>query len=682
MKKLIRPLAMLLTVCMLLGAIAIPAFAATASTATIDTTRTGSLTLYKYDFTSASNDGVWDDTYVSTGVYDETVNTTLGGGAASNLGNGQTSNGYAIKGVEFTYLKVADIQTYSGTDHTAVLYGIKENDALLPILGLTKENRFTPADATGIWYFESDVLVNAMRTALNDAPTATKSAMESYIKANGGTAMALTDADGKTSAADLPLGLYLLVETKVPEMVTNTINPFFVSVPMTSVNGNNATNGGEEWLYDITLYPKNETGVPTLEKTLRENKEDTGKNEGSDAITDGYAHTGTASAGDVIDYQIISKLPTITSTASYLSTYTFADTLSKGITYNTGDVKLTWYKDAACTDKITEWAEADGKCTVAYGTAADDAATMTITMTETGLAEINSADTVWGSSTVKDGYSDCYVRITYAATVNSDAAAVCGDASNVNDVMLTWKRTSNEYYDTLVDDCHLYTYGLDLTKTFSDGKGNFANVEFLLWNETDGYYVMAEQNAETGIYYVTDHASPAAVTDPGDGTYEALVKAAKEEAEKSATHFIPTAEGKIVVRGIEDDVYKLTEVKTDNGYVLLKDAITVTITAAESEVDCGIYGTDALGEVQNREAHKLLTASATVDGEVRNMTADGESQNAFATKTVKNTKGFNLPMTGELAARLLPLISAAVICFATGVIIVAMPKRNKQKEEN
>ena len=78
--------------------------------------------------------------------------------------------------------------------------------------------------------------------------------------------------------------------------------------------------------YDITLYPKNLTGIPSLEKTLREQISVTGKNGGSATdITDGYAHTGTASDGDIIDYQIISTLPSITSAATYLTTYTFVD---------------------------------------------------------------------------------------------------------------------------------------------------------------------------------------------------------------------------------------------------------------------------------------------------------------------------------------------------------------------
>ena len=286
--------------------------------------------------------------------------------------------------------------------------------------------------------------------------------------------MPLTDAYGKTQATDLALGLYLVVETKVPEMVVSTTDPFLVSVPMTSVNGTNATDGGTRWIYDITLYPKNLTGIPSLEKTLRENQNDTGK-------TDAYAHTGTASAGDTIDYQIISTLPSITSESTYLSCYTFVDTLSKGLTYNKGDVVLEFFTDTACTDSVAKWTEADGKFAVTYNTTDAGESVMTIEMTAAGLTEINTSKSVYsGASMVNSGYSDCTLRINYAAKMDSSNDLVFGDKGNDNKVVLTWKRSSQNYYDTLVDDCHVFTYGIDLTKLFSDGKGDFSKVEFLI----------------------------------------------------------------------------------------------------------------------------------------------------------------------------------------------------------
>lgn len=160
--------------------------------------------------------------------------------------------------------------------------------------------------------------------------------------------MPLTDSYGHTSASDLPLGLYLLVETKVPEMVAETTAPFFLSLPMTSVNGSNADDGGERWIYDITVYPKNLTGIPTLEKTVREAPSDSGMNGGSDAITDGFAHAATASANDTMEYQILSALPSITSEATYLTDYSFVDTLEAGLSYRKNDVKIEFFRSSTC----------------------------------------------------------------------------------------------------------------------------------------------------------------------------------------------------------------------------------------------------------------------------------------------------------------------------------------------
>ena len=93
-----------------------------------------------------------------------------------------------------------------------------------------------------------------------------------------------------------------------------------------------------------------------------------------------------ASIGDVVEYQIVSKLPTITSAASYLTTYTYVDTLSKGITYNKQDVTVSFYSDAGLSKEVASWTEADGKFTVTYG-AAGDAATTASTCRPRALRE-------------------------------------------------------------------------------------------------------------------------------------------------------------------------------------------------------------------------------------------------------------------------------------------------------
>ncbi len=688
MKKLFALLLAILVV----SSFSITAFAAPVDEATIDTSRTGSLDIYKYDLTNAEKDGVWDSSYVSTGVKDESgVEAVLGDPArVSALNANGNAYGYAIKGVEFTYVRVASIRTFTesenGAEHIEVLYGIaptEQNNAFISAIGVSTEDRYAPADEVvdgmTVYYYRSDVLIDGLKNALDANATTVKNALERYAHDNHGVAMTETDAYGHTGASDLPLGLYLLIETRIPEMVTDTTAPFLVSLPMTSVDGTNANDGGTRWIYDVTLYPKNLTGIPSLEKTLREDKDDTGHNNGSTSdIHDGYAHTGTASAGDVIDYQIVSTLPSITSAASYLTDYTFIDTLSKGITYNKGDVLLEFFRDDGCTDLVTSWNEASDRFLVSYNTASDGASVMTISMTASGLAEINSSRSVYTeASMVNSGYSDCTLRITYKATMNSDASVTYGDAGNPNDVVLTWKRTNSSYYDTLVDDCHVYIYGIDMTKQFSDGRGDFSKVQFIVHNDTDNYFLVGKLNEAEGIWYVTDHVAD----------------------EKDATHFIPTKDGKLILKGLEDDTYTWTEVQTANGYTLLKNSIKVVISQTESETLCGIYGTDVLGLIQNdpRYAdvdpglyhnmpqrhleHKLLTASATVDSNKVNMEPEGSSANAFVPFTVINTRGFDLPQTGSYGNWMFPVAGLSMLTLCI-VGIVALTRKNKKKAQN
>lgn len=641
MKTIFTRMLSLMMAIAILFSLSLGASAASTPDATIDYGRKGSIQLYKYDMTTAAEDGAWNtESYVSTGLQNSDVEAAL--------------NPYAVQGVEFSYLRVADITTFSGLvdgeSVTKVLYGVKgtERDmAFLTALGLSEADCYAPATETvdGVirYYYESDTLINALRNALASNATTIKDALEAVVKNNGGTAMPETDASGHSEVSNLDLGLYLVVETRVPEDVVNTTDPFFASVPMTTIDGS-------EWNYDLVLYPKNATDSPDLEKTLRESNPDTGKNDGSQDIHDGYAHTGTASDGDVIDYQIISHLPVITSKASYLTTYTFVDTLSKGITYNKGDVKLEWFKDADCTDKIAEWTLSDptAKYIVSYAAGEDDAEVMTIAMTEAGLAEINAASTVYGSDSIYSGYSECYVRITYAATVNSDATVVYGDDGNPNEVTLEWRRTNTAYYDTLKDCCHLYTYGIQLNKRFSDNAGDYREVTFTIQNTTDGYWLKAEL-AEDGLYYVTDHVA----------------------TEAEATSFVPNAgSGALTVWGLEDDAYTVTETHTAQGYTLLRDAIEIVITAQESENICEICGA------------ALLTASATVNGNAVTMVENNGSVNAQVPFSVINTKGPDLPVTGDDGVWRYGVYGILLMTAAGAALILALKdkKSNKAKQ--
>lgn len=582
---------------------AMTAMAAGVNEATIDGSRTGSMTIYKYDLTTAQEDGV-TQSYLSTGK--------------ANAEAEQAYAPYAVAGVEFSYLKVGTLQTRTRIDPTTgkgeveLVYGL--NPAAVTAFSAIG---ITAADAEyeegGLAYYLSDTLIDNLADSLADDSTSVKNALETFIKGNSGRMSGITDSNGRMKAENLELGLYLVVETAVPEDVTSTVNPFLVSLPMTDLEGDN-------WMYDVTLYPKNQTGSPTLTKEVAEVSYEE-KDSTWEAKENEYADTATASDGDTLAYRITSELPVITSEATYLTTYTFVDTLSKGLTYKKGDVTLSWY--APDGTRAAVWSE--GMTTkmfqATYTNGANGTEIMTVSMTKDGLAAINPA------------WSEYTVVIDYEVTVNSDATVVYGDLGNPNEVELTWERTNMDFEDTLRDDCLVYTYGLDLTKQFHSGSGEYSQVKFKLQNETDGFFVTAQKTAD-GLYYVME-----------------TVGAGEEEA----TVFSPDSQGSLKIYGLEDDIYLLTEVETAEGYVLLKEDIRIEIVSEE-----GLHS---------------RTASAAVNGKAVSMLASGDSANALVPFTIVNERGFQIPMTGDNGLFLLPLMGMAA---GSGLLVLLLASRGKR----
>ena len=141
-----RVLSFLLCVLML-AALCVPTFAADAPT--IDTSRKASLTIYKYDMTTAAAHGLTDSVYVSTGQSDGTAAAAFAP--------------YAIPGVEFMTLRVGNIDTYAtgtATNQTIqVVYGITNKD-LIAALGLTNGDVVHTKD--GVNYYSSDRIIKAL----------------------------------------------------------------------------------------------------------------------------------------------------------------------------------------------------------------------------------------------------------------------------------------------------------------------------------------------------------------------------------------------------------------------------------------------------------------------------------------------------------------------------------------
>lgn len=595
---------------------------------TIDPAQKGSMKIHKYDMTAAQQKGIDISKYKADGKQNAE--------AESELAN------YVIEGVEFTYFRVGDIVTYTEGGEIEVLYQVPQ--ALATILGLS-----SPVEGDK---YESDDVNEALKTLLGTSGdgtnTAAKNQLEQYV-VTGGTRMTETDAQGVTSASNLQVGLYLVVETKVPANVHTTTDPFFVSIPMTDLEGN-------DWFYDVELYPKNQTNFPTLDKQVRQD-DDATKNGEPD-----YHDTATVSEGDKVDYVIISHLPRITSEASYLTEYTFTDTLCKGLEYNK-DAQIYIFD----SDSSPDWDPSDasqtfssGDFTADYSSASGGGGTAKFSLTQSGLDKINPECT------------EKWIVVAYSCTVLSDASPTLGDAGNTNDVQLDWRRTSSTHVDHEKARARVYTYGLNVTKLFqSDSEhpeGDATAVKFILHNDTDDYYVKASSTS-AGVYYVTDADQP--------------------EDEEDATIFSPNSSGSLIINGLEADTYTITEVETSDGYSLLKDSITVVINETTDEFTPSVttlYDSEAKASNPNKEVieEEGTRASATVDGNLTNMSNPTSgvtaSTNGLVDIQITNTPDFKLPATGGLGTILFTLAGCGV-AFA-GIAFLTKKKKKKDEEED
>lgn len=167
MNKKVKKKIMTLALAAMLTAVSVmPAKAA--SEDVIDTSKTASLTIHKYDITAATQAGVNVDDQISTGKQNSEVEKKLAD--------------YAIKGVEFSYLRVGDVDTLSSGGNVKLIYEIPE--ALQKIIGLDTQNPVHTKDTKE--YFTSQQINDSLKTALEDN-TATKDKLEAYaadVKSN------------------------------------------------------------------------------------------------------------------------------------------------------------------------------------------------------------------------------------------------------------------------------------------------------------------------------------------------------------------------------------------------------------------------------------------------------------------------------------------------------------------
>lgn len=731
MKKAKRFLTGLLSAALALSLCAMPAMAdegegnaqtptIKTSVSTIDKTKKGSITIYKYLHSTELTDSV------------------AGTGEQQTVPDGATP----LKDAGFT------------------IYQVKTADELVAYYEAASDDNAVTADS----FFKT----TDNKTAANLKDGIANQA----VKDKDGKTERKTDNNGYVQFADLNVGMYLVIETTTPDSVVKPVDPFLVSIPMTRVQDGEQATGGQlkEWLYDVVVYPKNSSAkgdITLIKKGKTDGKENEIKNlpdvifklqrynvnsTNADKYDDytvnntcefttnkdgkitvqsllkgkyrfveiGYAEN--KESGYIInnnvayEFEIDDKGKLVTPDGATpnsdfvinddntMTVYNHKPDLEKDVTqrdttkgsdtgndtdYAVGDtVKYTltiYVPENVAKLKTFKVVDTMNKNQLMHNI---DSVTISskdvdfVVNTDYKLTDTSNVDTNTSEITIdfKAGTSQeklnaaagKTITISYTATLQPDADTTT--VGNVNEAHLDYSRktdiqegdidTPYEIHDKAV----VYTFKTGILKKGQDGNTEklLNGVTFDLYKKYDANTDKLEKGtADTVIFGVNKCKFLTAAEAKALG-----LNTTEDENEpkwfKVAT--LTTAgegenAGRATVNGLPDGEYKLVETMTNKGYNLLSGPVDANLT-----VD---YATSWTVNDKFSSDGKLIKR------DVKTTTfKNGDNEYTYAPITIINRKGFDLPTTGGFGTLLFSGIGVLLVVAGVGVLL-SLKKKNR-----
>ena len=655
MKKFKKLLAGILAGAMMLGSMSATAFAAEGTdipkmtAATIDTSLKGSLTIHKYE-------------YNGTGGPDGTGETS----DASKLPS--DADAKPLEGAGFTLYKVAGVEDLTNYYST--------NPTTLPSVD-------NYVDANG-----------KIKKDYSGTIVGTKVGTEVKTEVK-------TGADGTAAFTGLELGFYVVIETTTPDKVTTPVTPFLVSIPMTTVDG-------DDWLYDVHVYPKNKTtyGSVTLEKkgnnttalsgvtfVLQKKtgdtwanvttNEKTGKNltletdnngkinvEGLSQGTYRFIETdrGTNNYGYIMDGATAYQFTVNADGTITYGTNTNGTNTNANITITVNNEKPDMTKQVK-DRKTGEWKQ-DADYNV--GDMVPYKITVDVPSNITKLKEFTLTDT---PTNLKDDIKSVVVKCG-ERTLTKGAEYTIEQKESENGFKITFD-TSKMAGGQLV-----ITYNAELLSsavTTTAGNTNSAKLEYsnkILpgQDDPDKDYIENTTTVYTfGLQVLKKGEQADGTCTPLEGVKFDLYKYAGTESNPNPTEaelktngtliakgLTTVTDGTITQKGLANGTYYLVETKTNKGYNLLKAPVKV-------ELNIEYTTTKSLTD-ENGVKHEVTETE---------FKENNNSSNGTHTETIINKKGFTLPTTGGMGTIAITALGVA-LAFA-GVLIIGASRKKTVK---
>ncbi len=331
--------------------------------------------------------------------------------------------------------------------------------------------------------------------------------------------------------------------------------------------------------------------------------------------------------GDEVKFQISVKATNYLDDKKIIE-YTINDTIDPGLDYNKDSLVVT------VGDKTLD--AAAGEYTVEWDAATDHAFKLTIPW-------VDNAD---DKNLLYDANS--LITVTYTTTINKDAE-IAGDGSDGNKNKAKFEYITEDgepHEDEREEETITYTYALGIQKT--DEKGNpLAGATFGIKNPdgTDLWAVPVE--GQPGVYeHAKDENVPGAVKEFVTGTEGA-------------------AKGQIIIKGVREGVYEITELKAPDGYNMLTDPKTVEAqrTGATSYKKTYTVYYDKDGNiVKEEEAESSQTYEFPFN---------------VSEITIVNHSGTQLPSTGGIGTTLFYIIGGVL---ALGALVLLVTRKRMSRE--
>lgn len=394
-----------------------------------------------------------------------------------------------------------------------------------------------------------------------------------------------TDVNGSASTSDTLSGLYLFVGKSMPEGVTTEVAPFFVSAPMPADGG---------WNTAIHVYPKVQTAnMLSISKTVN----------GTESMS--------ANSGTSLNYQIAVTIP---KEAKNFSSFKIEDVIPDGLDVVDGSVSVSTNGEVTLQTDEYQLNSSNGS--------------VSFELIDEGLDAFDNAE-------------ECTLTVSYNAYINQNATLATAITNTAN---FTYAYVGGAVSEDS-DSATVYTYGIDLTKTFEGATAY----------PTNG-------NAQFSLY--TDEDCKTAVAVSGsDGSYWVDAVSQSSTTEMSVAQLNETNNGVLTIKGLAAGTYYLKEVAAPGGYGKLQEPIKIEIAKGSG---------DSTEAIQKPVAY-VNNVSATI-------AASGNDKAGLVQLTVENQKllfGF-LPKTGDVGTFIFIAAGIGLVCAA----VVYLTSRRRKNISN